>query len=221
MADTSEISTAELAQQLADMNKRNRARDELVKRGAQATPVLLNLAGTTQDIRHYKTILRTLLRIQDPRSEPEFRRALASGDEEIRVLGARGLHLLNAPDAFQALQVTINDCPDPLHFERTPAVDSLVERGLAALPTVFGLMESDRERSRQRGQYVLVSIVLANITQLIKPKPLPSVAQKVWEDLRQANGSYQWDAPESSRSASVRSWKRWWATLPSAGGSAG
>jgi HEAT repeat protein len=211
MADTMPSSTAELIEQLADAKTRNAAGEELVKRGAQATPALLNAADTPGDIQHYKSILRTLLAIKDPRAEDAFHRAMKSDDQEIRAMGARGLHLLGAPDAPQALQAAINDAPDPLHFEQTPAVQSLIELGTAALPTVFTLMESADERTRQRAQYILASVVLRDITRRLQPRPLTSDAQMAWEELRQANGSYQWDGPEAARRAAIERWKQWWA----------
>src|SRR5262245_33334865 len=51
------------------------------------------------------------------------------------------------------LQATINDAPDPLHFELTPAAHALIRLGLPALPTVFALMESPDEATRQRAQH--------------------------------------------------------------------
>lgn len=196
-------------QRLADAGQRDAARKELVKLGAEAVPALLRAADLPQNVPHRQTILRTLLLIEDPRTEDLFRRAVASDDPEIRAIGARGLHRLKAPDALDALQAAINDAPDPLHFVQTPAVHSLVELGMAALPTVFTLMESADESTRQRAQHVLASVVLRDITQRLQPRPLTSDAQTAWESLRQANGSYQWDSPEAARIASVARWKLW------------
>jgi len=203
------ISIVELVEQLADVKKRNAARDELVKLGDQPTAALLSAAKSPRDIQQYKAVLRTLLLIKDAQTEDLFRQALRSDDQEIRAIGARGLHLLKASDALNALQVTINDSPDPLHFEQTPAVQSILELGTTALPTVLTLMESADERTRQRAQYVLAGVVLRDITQRLLPRPLTNDAQAAWEDLRQANGSYQWDGPESMRRASIDLWKLW------------
>ncbi len=202
-------STEQLVQQLGDATQRDAAHLELVRLGAKAVPVLLRAADLPQNVLHYQTILRTLLLIEDPRTEDLFRRAVASNDPEIRAIGARGLHRLKAPDALNVLQATLNDAPDPLHFVQTPAVHSLIELGLAALPTVFILMESADESTRQRAQHVLASVVLRDITQRLQPRPLTSDAQTAWETLRQANGSYQWDGPEAARMASVVRWKQW------------
>jgi hypothetical protein len=202
-------SIVELVEQLADAKSRISARDKLVELGAQATPALLSAAKSPRDIQHYKAVLRTLLLIKDSRTENLFRQILRSDDQEIRAIGARGLHLLKAPDALKALQSTINDSPDPLHFEQTPAVQSLLDLGAAALPTVLVLMDSVNERTRQRAQYVLTSVVLRDISQRLQPRPLTSDALTAWEELRQANGSYQWDGPESLRKASIDLWKLW------------
>ena len=202
-------SATELVRQLADAKGRNAACEELAKLGAEAVPALLDAAATPISPPHYRAILQTLSMIRDPRAESLFRQSLSSDDPEARAIGARGLFLLNAPDALSALQHTINDAPDMLHFEQTPAVRSLVESGMAALPTVFTLMESGDAQTRQRAQYVLASIVLSDITQRLQPRPLTNDALAAWEKLQQQNGSYRWDAPESARATSIDLWKQW------------
>ena len=204
---------AELIEQLADVTTRNAAGDQLVKRGGEAMPPLLRAAEAPKNLEHYKTILRMLLQIKDPQADAVLRQALASDDEEVRALGARGLHLLKTPDALQALQATINDSPDPLHWEQTPAVQSLVELGISALPTVFVLMNSANENTRRRAQYVLASVVLRDTNQRLQPRPLTNQALQDWEKLQQANGSYQWNETESARRSSIDLWKHWYAKL--------
>ncbi len=201
-------STQELVDQLADVAHRNTAREELVKSGVEATPFLLR--AVPKDNTHYKTILRTLLQIRDPRAAEAFRRALENPEQEIRAIGARGLYLVNAPDTLSALQATINDSPDPLHYTQTPSVQSLIEFGRAALPGVFALMGSSDEQTRRRAYYVLASIVLQEITRRLQSRGAAHEAQQEWQDLQRANGSYQWDAPESLRQPSLELWKRWY-----------
>jgi len=207
-------STEELIRQLADSERREAAERELVRRGHEAIPALTQAVALPQAPPHQAAILRTLLAIADPRSEDTFRRAVASSDPEIRSIGAQGLHRLGAPDSLAALQLAINDAPDPLHFALTAAVQSLIGMGMAALPTIFTLMESPEERTRQRAQYALAAIVLRNITQQLQPRPLTSDAQAAWERLRQANGSYDWDGPEDARRASIARWRRWFSGTP-------
>ena len=202
-------SVAELIEQLADVKQRNAASEELVRRGAEAVPALLGAADGPSDTQHFKVILRALLAIKDPRAETVFRRAMESTDPETRAIAARGLYVLHAPDALDALQTAINDAPDPLHFEQTPAVQSLIELGTAALTAVFALMESADARTRQRAQYILANVMLRDITRRLQPRPLTSDAQQAWEELRQANGSYQWDGPEPARRASIALWRQW------------
>ena len=202
-------SVTQLVGQLADVKSRNDARRELLKLGSEAVPAMLNAAAAPASPQHRRAILETLSALNDPRAESLFRQSLASDDPEARAIGARGLFLLKAPDALNALQLTINDAPDLLHFEQTLAVRSLVELGMPALPTVLKLMESTDGQIRQRAQYVLASIVLNDITQRLQPRPLTSDALSAWEKLQQQNGSYRWDAPESARAASIDLWKRW------------
>jgi len=202
-------SAAELVRQLADVKERDAAHQELVKLGSKAVPALLQAAAAPAGLPHDRAILDTLSELKDFRAEPLFRQALSSDDPETRAIGARGLFLLKAPNALDAIRIAINDAPDPLHFEQTPAVRSLVEAGMVALPMVFTLMESSDEQTRQRAQYVLASVVLQDITRQVQPRPLTSDAMSAWEKLRQENGFYQWDAPEVKRAASIDLWKRW------------
>jgi HEAT repeat protein len=205
-------STQALVQQLSDLAQADSASKKLVELGTGAVPALLRAAEFPQNGSHYQSILRALLTIEDPRTEGLFRRALASNDPQIRAIGARGLHRLKAADALNALEVVINDAPDPLHSVQTPAVQSLIESGMTALPTVFTLLKSADENSRQRAQHVLAAVVLRDITQRLQPRPLTSDAQVAWEKLSKANGSYRWDAPEAARSASVALWEQWFNT---------
>jgi hypothetical protein len=204
----------ELVDALADVSKRNAARDELVRLGSQATPFLLKAADAPKNPEHYKTILRMLLLIRDPQAQDLFRQALASSDADERALGGRGLYLINAPDALSALEQTINDSPDPLHWEHTPTVQSLIEMGMAALPTVFALMDSGNESSRRRAQYVLATVVLQDVTRRLQPKSFTNEALQEWERLHKANGSYEWNETDSVRTSSIEQWKRWYAGLP-------
>lgn len=208
-------SITDLIDQLADVTMRNAAREELVRRGTEVTPILLRAADASKNPEHYKTILRTLLLIKDPQAASLFRHALISDDEEVRAIAARGLHLLRTPDALNALQATINDSPDPAYWEQTAAVQSLIELGTSALPTVFVLMDSTNENTRRRAQHVLASVVLQDITRRMQPRPLTNQALQEWEHLQRANGSYQWNADASARTSSIELWKRWYAKLTS------
>jgi len=212
-------STEELIRQLAETERRAAAERELVRRGHNVVPVLTQAAAQMPP--HQAAILRTLLAIADPRSEDIFRRAVASSDPDIRSIGAQGLRRLGAPDALAALQLTINDAPDPLRFVQTPAVQSLIEMGMPAIPTIFTLMESPDERTRQRAQHALAAVVLRNIVQQLQPRPLTSDAQAAWERLRTANGSYQWDSPGDARRASLVLWRRWFDEMQQRGSHGG
>jgi hypothetical protein len=112
---------------------------------------------------------------------------------------------------LSALQATKNDSPDPLHYEQTPAVQSFIELGRAGLPAVFMLMDSSDEQIRRRGYYVLVNVVLQEIHRQLESRHSVQAAQQEWQNLQNANGSYQWDAPESLRRSSLELWKRWYA----------
>lgn len=201
-------SVIDLIGRLANVKTRDDARQQLLSFGPEAAPALID-AATHGALAHHPAILEILSELRDPRADGVFREALGNADPKVRAAGARGLFLLNTPDAMDALRLTLNDDPDLLHFEQTPAVRSLIEAGMAALPTVFELMESANEATRQRAQYTLATIVLRTMTEKMKPKPLTNDALAAWTELQQLNGSYRWDAPEPSRTISVDLWKQW------------
>jgi HEAT repeat protein len=209
-------SIEELVQRLAVAQGRNAAQQALIQLGSSAVAPLLEAAGRSHDVSEQKAILRTLVAIADPRAADLFRRSLKSGDPDIRALAGHGLYCVKATDAINALQLTINDAPDPLHFLQTPSLQALVEIGRPALATIFTLMESSDALTRQRAQHGLAGIVLNEITRMQKPRPLTSDAQSAWQRICEQNGSYDWNADAKQRAASIALWREWYLQMESA-----
>ncbi len=189
-----------LIDELADLQTRNDASAALVEQGANAVPALLKRLIATIALDHRKAIFRILLSIKDPRTEDTFRAALKSNDEDLRAMSARGLHVLGTPDALDAAIATINDSPDMLHADRTPAVDTLAEIGLPAIPDVLNLLNSDDRFTRMHAQRALERITLANRS------------RADWQALWEQNGAYNFDAPADQRAHSIEAWRRWYIT---------
>jgi HEAT repeat protein len=189
-----------LIDELADLKMGDAASDALLKEGAKAVPALLARLTTHITLDHRKAIFRVLLRIKDPRAESVFRDALQADDEDLRAMGARGLHTLGAADALSAAVATINDSPDMLHADLTPAVNTLAEIGLPAIPDVLNLLASDDRFTRMHAQRALERITLANRS------------RADWQTLWEQNGAYNFDAPASQRARSIDSWRRWYIT---------
>lgn len=203
------MTTAELIEQLADQQKRNAARGQLIQAGAGVVNDLLSALAGDLEPEQRKTIMRLLLELNDPRSEEAFRSSLDSDDEDIRAIAATGLYRLGAADALEACISTIDDAPDMLHFDITPSVRALTNMGLPALKSVLPLLHSEDERTRQHAQKVLEQVTLNEIKKALKPPPLSPLATTEWTKLWERNGPYQWNAPEDQRRAAIKRWEMW------------
>lgn len=197
----------ELIVQLDAPQTRQAARTELI--WLRAVQELLEALAAGTNAEHRKAVLRILLELKDARAESVFRDALDSEDEDVRAIGAAGLHGLGTPDALAAAVATIDDAPDPLHFDFTPSVRALTEMGVAALRAVLPLLDSADERTRQHAQKVFEQVTFRRVTDELNPPPLSTLAREHWTKLWEANGSYQWNGPEEQRRESVRRWRLW------------
>lgn len=198
-----------LVEQLSDLNARNAARAELIRRGASVVKELLSKLDEGIELDYRKTLLRVLLEIKDARAEAVFRKAVHSEDEDIRAIGARGLFSQGAKDALDACVATINDAPDMLHYDITPSVVALSEIGVLALQATLPLLDAEDARTRQHAQKVFELVTFNEVSRRIKPRPLSDAARTEWMALWQENGSYRWDAPEVPRKASLKLWEGW------------
>ena len=195
----------DLIERLDAPQTRGAARSELI--GLRAVELLSALAAGANAERR-KAILRVLLELKDARAEAAFREALDSSDEDIRAIGATGLHRLGARDALAACVATIDDAPDMLHYDITPSVRALTEMGVPALRAVLPLLDSEDERTRQHAQKVFEQVTFGRVTRELDPPPLSNLAREEWAKLRESNGSYRWDGPREQRRVAVGLWAR-------------
>jgi len=161
------------------------------------------------DPEHRKALLRMLVELHDARAADVFREGLRSGDEDVRAISATGLAGLGAEDAVDACLSVINDAPDPLHYDVTPAVVALAQMGVRVLPSMLRLLDSPDALTRQRAQKVLERVTLKDVSEAAKPRALSDAAASKWTALWAENGSYQWDAPEPQRRAAIERWRQW------------
>jgi hypothetical protein len=75
-----------------------------------------------------------------------------SPDEYVRAEAAVALHRMGHPRALEACLRTLNDAPDPLHADRTPAVQCLIEIGTPALAPLIDLLASDDRDTRMHAE---------------------------------------------------------------------
>jgi HEAT repeats len=83
---------------------------------------------------------------------------LDSPDENVRARAAVGLKRLNHERALEACLRTIDDAPDPLHADRTPAVQCLIDIGEPALPALVEHLASGDADHRMRAERAIQGI---------------------------------------------------------------
>lgn len=198
-----------LIEQLADPDARDTARARLVAEGASSVGPLLDALQKSREPLRRKAILQVLPELRDGRVEERLRSLLNDDDEEIRAAAAAGLRRLGATDALQACLATIDDAPDPLHYDVTPSVLALAQFGLSVLPSILPLLDSPEPRTRQHAQKVLELVTLDEVSHSVKPRALSDAARGQWMELWSRNGSYQWDASEGQRKEAMRLWEEW------------
>lgn len=196
-----------LIERLDAPQTRGTARSELIR--LRAVDEMLSALAEGADAERRKAIMRILLELRDARAETAFREALDSDDEDVRAIGATGLHRLGAADALAACVATIDDAPDMLHYDITPSVRALTEMGVPALRAMLPLLDSEDARTRQHAQKVFEQVTFERITRKLNPPPLSNLARAEWTKLWEANGSYRWDGAEQQRREAAGRWKRW------------
>lgn len=104
---------------------------------------------------------------------------------------------------------TINDDPDLLHADYTPAVHRLAECGLAALRAILPLLNSTHEIERVRAQRVLEGIIKRRYGWHPGQGFTNYEAEQHYNALMQLNGNYQANAPETWRLQAIEKWNQW------------
>lgn len=115
----------------------------------------------------------------------------------------------NVSEDIQQLVRAINDDPDELHGDFTPAVLKLMTKGLAAAKAVLPLLNSQDSGSRARAYRVLEGVIK------IRNGWVPGQGYKYREGqdktlaTLEANGNYNAEMEEPQRVASIERWRRW------------
>jgi len=191
-------SSAALAAQLEspDFNTRALALAELVRRGLEAAPALRGALESSSNEAQTEA-LRGLAEIADPASADSFAFFLAAPDERLRAYAARGLARIGDARARDALVRTIDDFPDDLHYQFTPAVVELIALGPAALPLVAPLLSASGATTRERAFFIIRRIVEA------------SPALEPWDTLVAELGAFHHAAPDAEREPVAQQWRAW------------
>lgn len=112
-------------------------------------------------------------------------------------------------DEIRALIDAMGQHPDPLHVDRTPAVEALIKRGEEVLPAVLPLLDSGDADMRMRAQRILAAVTRDMFDAEQQDGPLERGAMLRWQSLWDENGGYDWRASESDRRESLRRWTEW------------
>lgn len=115
----------------------------------------------------------------------------------------------NVNEEISRLVGAINDEPDELHGDFTPAVLQLMNKGLAAAKAVLPLLNSPDSGSRARAYRVLEGVIK------IRNGWVPGQGFKNFESQEKtqatlaANGNYNAQMEEPQRLAAIEKWRRW------------
>lgn len=173
----------------ADVLLQNEGVTLVVSLGTAAVPALLGLLNDPAAAR--AQVMYALAQLADPRAHPAFQAALTDADENVRAQAAAGLARSGHPNGLPALLQTLNDAPDLLHLDRTPAVDALPAFGLAAAPALLDRMADADTMTRLHAQRAFEGVVAR----------LGAAAP--------AGSAYAYDADESLRAAALQRWRAW------------
>jgi HEAT repeats len=128
---------------------------------------------------------------------------LKDPDEAVRARAARELHRMGHPRAMEACLATLDDAPDTLHSDYTPAVTCLIELGDRALAPLLDMLMADQEDTRLHAQRAVEGITLRRFAS----------DRERWHAWWSSIG-YEHDSPVAVRTAAVAR-LRDWSTQPS------
>ncbi len=130
----------------------------VIRIGAAAVPALLPLLEDEEAGRRAQ-VMYALAQIAEPGAAEAFQCGLGDQGERVRAYAAVGLARIEHPDALTACLQTLNDAPNPLHADMTPAVQALSEMGMSAVPALLDLLVDENEFTRLHAQRALEMIL--------------------------------------------------------------
>ncbi|WP_106408398.1 hypothetical protein [Thauera propionica] len=103
----------------------------------------------------------------------------------------------------------IDEAPDELHVDHTPAANELVTIGRPALPGLLNLMASSKAETRLHAQRVFEGILMAEMGFVPGRGFSTTDGEDRFRALWAAQGSYDWNADEDARERSLAAWRAW------------
>lgn len=103
----------------------------------------------------------------------------------------------------------IDEAPDELHVDLTPAADELVTIGRPALPGLLNLMASSKAETRLHAQRAFEGILMAEMGFVPGRGFSTTDGENRFRALWAGQGSYDWNADEDARERSLAAWRAW------------
>jgi hypothetical protein len=114
-----------------------------------------------------------------------------------------------SPDEIHELIDRINESPDKLHGDYTPASMRLIAVGERALDAVLPLMLNEDPTTRLRAQRVLEGITMKTYGFAAGRGWATSKGENEWREFWRGLGGLDWESPRNAREESVALWTRW------------
>ncbi len=115
----------------------------------------------------------------------------------------------NVSEEIRQLLRAINDEPDEMHGDFTPAVLKLMTKGLAAAKAVLPLLNSQDSGSRARAYRVLEGVIKIRNGWVPGRGYRDRGGQEKTLATLAANGDYHAQMDEPQRLAAIEKWRRW------------
>lgn len=112
------------------------------------------------------------------------------------------------PD-IAALLARIDENPDELHLDSTPAVTALAAAGRPALPGLLDLMAAPQPHTRLRAQRAFEGVLMRELGFVPGQGFATPDGEQRLRALWAAQGGYAWDAPEPARAGAIAAWQAW------------
>jgi hypothetical protein len=113
------------------------------------------------------------------------------------------------PTPLDQLLRRIDEEPDPLHQDQTPAVQALAAAGRPAIPGLLDLLAAPATDTRMRAQRAFEGLLMRELGFVPgKGFSTPDGEQR-FRALWLAQGNYAFDGPPADRAAAITAWRAW------------
>lgn len=113
------------------------------------------------------------------------------------------------PADIAALLARIDEDPDALHLDSTPAATALAAAGRPALPGLLALMAAAQPLTRLRAQRAFEGVLQRELGFVPGQGFATPDGEQRLRALWAAHGGYAWDAAEPARARAIAAWQAW------------